>query len=178
MNFISTSHINLLQDQEVAVVPTTTAPWRSYGRDGDWEMTMRGASAVIRASYPDGDLWLSRRLDDVEDGNGHAQIIAGGHQLQGLLIETPKPHGCIKLSTLWISPELRRTGLGTKILEARTASWVASGAPRVWITASAIARTQLEPLLSAHGFTLIACETDRYGRGRDEFVYQWTAPAS
>src|SRR4051812_9995642 len=89
-------------------LPTQSAPLclRTFGRDGDWLLAMRALAPHLANAYPSGDRWLSRRLDDVEEGRAYARVIECAGELGGITIETPKPGQSIKLSTLWLAPPL------------------------------------------------------------------------
>ena len=110
----------------------------------------------------------------VEVGRARAHLGMLGGQLVGVAIETPMPSNRIKLSTLWVAPSLRGRGLGHELLHACTARWKADDVPLAWITANSAAVQAVGALVTRHGFNLAACECDRYGPGRHEWVFQWT----
>lgn len=149
-------------------------PLRAYGREDDWLLVMQHLAPLLARAYPGGAQWLSRRLDDVEEGRARAQLVEIRGHLSGVAIETPKPCNRIKLSTLWLAPALRGRGLGHELLHACTSRWRADGVPLAWITANSTAVQAVGALVTRHGFDLTACERDRYGAGRDEWVFQWT----
>jgi len=159
-------------DQPLSV--ETRLPLRPYGRENDWLLIMQHLAPLLASSYPGGAQWLSRRLDDIGEGRARAQLVEVSGQLRGVAIETPKASNQIKLSTLWLAPSLRGCGFGHELLQACTSRWRADGVPLAWITASSTALKAVGGLVTQHGFDLTACERDRYGIGRDEWVFQWT----
>jgi ribosomal protein S18 acetylase RimI-like enzyme len=139
---------------------------------------MRALAPVLANAYPGGDQWLSQRLDDIEDGRASARLIDAGSVLAAVAIETPKLPGQVKLSTLWVEPDLRGRGLGHELLRHCTARWAAAGICKAWITANPDAVNAVGALVVRHGFALTARERDRYGPGRDEWVFHWTSNRS
>jgi len=158
---------------------------RPYGNPGDWLLIMDRLASMLGVLYPRGDLWLSRRLDDVEDGRAYATLAMAGTELCGIAIESPKPARAVKLSTLWVAPSFRDQGIGSAMLERCTNRWLGERVPRAWITANESATPGIARLTRSRGFRLTACERDRYGIGRHEWIFHWTpeyldtvAPAS
>jgi GNAT superfamily N-acetyltransferase len=145
---------------------------RSYERD--WLLVMSELAPLLATNYPQGDLWLSRRLDDVQDGRAAAHLALAGRQLAGIAIETPKRAGQLKLSTLWVAPGRRGHGLGGQLVDRCVDRWLSGGVPRAWVTVGAGARESVGALLTGHGFRETAMEPDRYGPGRHEWVLHWT----
>jgi GNAT superfamily N-acetyltransferase len=111
-------------------------------------------SPILDCLYPGGAKWLRRRLDDVERGRARATVAACGSRLAGVSIETPKEERRIKLSTLWVRPSWRRTGVGTSLLEDCRLRWLKSDTPRADVTCASSAASDLAPLLHASGFRL------------------------
>jgi hypothetical protein len=148
--------------------------WTIRSYQNDWLTIMRELAPVLRAHYPQGDLWLSRRLDDVQDGRARAQVALLDRQLAGIAIETPKCGGQVKLSTLWVAPQVRQCGLGTALLHCCTHHWLTAGTPCAWITVGAVARRELTALIGTHGFRQTTVERHRYGTGRHEWILHWT----
>lgn len=146
---------------------------RPYG-ERDWVLVMKRLAPLLATSYPGGDQWLSRRLMDVEAGRARAQLVTLRGNLGGIAIETPKAGSCVKLSTLWLAAPLRGRGLGHELLETCTSRWRATGVPSAWITASGAAVEGVGALVTQHGFQLTARERNRYGVGRDEWVFHWS----
>lgn len=128
--------------------------------------------------YPGGAKWLRRRLDDVERGKARARVVSCGDCLAGVSIETPKEERRIKLSTLWVRPELRRSGVGAALLREGRRRWLTGDAPRTDVTCATSAASELAPLLHAAGFSLQHVARDRYGEGRHELVFSWFPDAN
>lgn len=126
--------------------------------------------------YPGGDRWLLGRLRDVEAGHAAATVACDSANPVGIVIETPKGVGKVKLSTLWVDPGHRRHGLATLLLEGRMAAWEATAVAEVYCTvavghgATALAR------LIANGFVVVGIEPKRYGPDRDEMILTWRPP--
>jgi GNAT superfamily N-acetyltransferase len=135
---------------------------------------MRRLAPVLRVNYPGGHQWLAARLDDVQDGRARANLAFTGRSLIGVAIETPKAHGAVKLSTLWVAPAARSHGVGSALIDSCVSYWLTAGTPRSWVTVGAAARMPLTRVLCARGFTQTAVEPHRYGPGRHEWVLHWT----
>jgi GNAT superfamily N-acetyltransferase len=148
--------------------------WMIRSYQADWLMIMRELAPILRAHYPYGDLWLSRRLDDVQDGRARAHLALQGTLLVGIAIETPKLEGQVKLSTLWVAPELRRHGVGKALLDRCTKRWLKHGTHRAWVTVGESANRELTALVSTHGFRQTTVEPHRYGPGHHEWIHHWT----
>jgi ribosomal protein S18 acetylase RimI-like enzyme len=154
--------------------PPVCGDWTIRPYQDDWLEIMRDLAPTLRVHYPHGDLWLSRRLDDVQVGRARAHLALLDDQLLGIAIETPKCEGRVKLSTLWVAPKIRQCGLGTALLDRCTSHWLIRGTPCAWITVGATARRELTALVSTHGFRETSVEPHRYGTGRHEWVLHWT----
>lgn len=128
------------------------------------------APALTR-HYPGGLDWLGRRLGDVRAGAARCAVALAGGMVAGVAIETPKPAGALKLSTLWVHPLLRRSGIASRLLDWRAGQWDLAGVRRTHITLPVTMRADFDALLLAHGFVHVATEAHRYGRDRHEAVY-------
>lgn len=146
---------------------------RAYAGDHDWLVVMRELAPLLGKNYPGGDLWLARRLDDVQAELARAQLAFQDNQLVGIAIESPKPEGQIKLSTLWVHPRARSRCLGELLLAHCVERWLEAGTPCAWITVGAFARVEVSRLVCRFGFRQTSMEPDRYGPGRDEWVLRW-----
>jgi len=127
----------------------------------------------LPALYPGGDAWLKCRLGDALAGAARCTVAASPHGLVGITIETPKGSGRLKLSTLYIHPDFRRSGLGTRMLEACRQTWILAGIQQVHVTVDARRSAALAPLLVHAGFRYTATEKHRYGPGRHETIFHW-----
>lgn len=134
---------------------------------------MARLAPILANAYPGGAAWLENRLLDVGSGDARARVVIADGALGGIAIETPKVDGQMKLSTVWLAPELRNKGMGSELLGACIADWRAEGISRAWITSCATTLPAIEALVAQHGFTFTAREVDRYGAGRDEWVFHW-----
>lgn len=147
---------------------------RTYGEQGDWLRVMRALAPLLAQAYPNGEHWLARRLDDVEDELAFAHVLIAKDHLKGIAIESPKGPGRVKLSTLWVHPEARAQGLGRELLGRCTSRWMSANIQQAWITANMDAVSSIERLIRPSGFRLTCCERDRYGIGRHEWVFHWS----
>lgn len=123
--------------------------------------------------YPGGAAWLKGRLSDALAGTARCTVATSPSGLVGITIETPKGLDRLKLSTLYIHPDVRRSRLGTRMLEACRQSWVRTGVQQVHVTVDARRFAALEPLLTHAGFRYTTTEKHRYGPGRHETVFHW-----
>jgi ribosomal protein S18 acetylase RimI-like enzyme len=130
-------------------------------------------TSTLLRSYPRADRWLSHRLEDVLEGSADAYLARDLRGLQAIAIETPKAHGKLKLSTIWVAERARRKGLGTRLLQECRNRWLERGLDEVWITVSPLAFSAVSPLLFAHDFRLTAVAKERYEKGRPEAIFTW-----
>jgi ribosomal protein S18 acetylase RimI-like enzyme len=159
---------------ESSIQSAETRPFvRSYRRS-DRESLVARLGPVISALYPAGDIWLARRLNDVESGSARCSIVTwSGSELLGAAIETPKEKGRLKLSTLWVDQTWRGCGLGKHLLLAARQRWLSSELELVNLTAEASVAGAMAALLARAGFRLECIDRDRYGEGRHEVVFTW-----
>lgn len=155
--------------------PWEEVPWllRPY-QDGEWLILMRQLAPVLARHYPRGGVWLGSRLDDVHAGRARATIAVAGTSHLGVVIETPKPEGQVKLSTVWVAPHARQQGIGRALLSGCVDRWLEAGIHRAWVTVCATAREPIGRLARPYGFRETTIARDRYGRGRHEWVLCWT----
>ncbi len=154
--------------------PHSLKRWAIRPYEDEWLSVMKALAPILRRNYPSGDQWLSRRLDDVQAGGARAYLAFVETSLRGVAIETPKPKGQVKLSTLWVAPEDRNVGVGGALLDCCVQNWLQAGTPRSWVTVGATARDSLTRLLIPRGFRETAVEFQRYGPDRHEWVLHWT----
>lgn len=127
----------------------------------------------LPAIYPGGDAWLNRRLSDAIAGTARCTVAASPYGLVGITIETPKGYDRLKLSTLYIHPDFRRSGLGKRMLNTCRLAWMLAGIQQVHVTVDARRTSALAPLLVNAGFKYTTTELHRYGAGRHETVFHW-----
>lgn len=131
--------------------------------------------SILPRIYPQGDVWLARKLDDVLKGKARCTLAVTGTGLViGVTIETPKGRRVAKLSTLFVHESFRERGVGGLLLGAARDRWIENGIQRVHGTLDAGASSQVLPNLQKIGFVAESVEKDRYGDGRDEAVVVWT----
>ena len=141
----------------------------------DWGSVVTALAELLRGSYPNGHLWLSRRLTDIEEGRARCHVAtSAGAELVGVAIETPKGAGSVKLSTVWVDVRYRRAGTGAQLLSACQDGWLAGAIGRAWVTANGDAVSAVSALVTPRGFRVAGCARDRYGPGRHEWVLVWT----
>lgn len=150
----------------------------------DTNMLMRSMDALdvpavrslltdLPRDYPNADAWLPRRLQDCLAGRARCTVAAIRDDVVGVTILTPKAIAT-KLSTIYVRPDFRRSGIGSRLLDhvlRDYETWVPGRARGdLYVTVAEHTWSQLEGLLSSRGFTRTAFERDRYGRGRHEIV--------
>lgn len=121
----------------------------------------------LPVDYPGGDQWLARRLIDVLEGAAACTLATVSGRVVGVTIGTPKRRAT-KLSTIFVEPAFRRSGVGSRLLDAFLAE--ASPGAETYVTVADHKWRDLSPLLRSRGFVATALESDRYGPGRDEVV--------
>jgi hypothetical protein len=123
--------------------------------------------------YPNGMLWLQKRLDDVVDGKAQCRLASFLSAPAGIAIKTPQSPGTIKLSTFWVSESFRRQGIARSLLTNSIMRWRSHDVRMVYMTAHLGAASLLSPLFKQFGFCTEPPELNRYGTGRDEVVFRW-----
>lgn len=126
--------------------------------------------------YPGGDRWLQRRLTDVLHGRAQCTVVHAPHssRLYAVAISTPKPSGCVKLSTFFVAEDCRQNGLGTFLLHQLMEVWNQQDLKDVYVTVAHHVEAPLARLIEPAGFLRVAMEKNRYGPGRHEAV--WVRP--
>lgn len=150
----------------------TQAAIRPY-RPADRAAVSEMLSPLLEQLYPSGQVWLERRLGDVERGDALSCVALVGAHLRGVAIESPKSHRRTKLSTLWVDGDARGHGLGSALLDDRRQDWLRRGIREASVTCRAGTTSGLERLLLPRGFELVTLERDRYGEGAHEATYVW-----
>lgn len=126
----------------------------------------------LPALYPHADEWLARRLDDVEQRRARCTLAIVAGQSAAVAIETPKPGNRVKLSTLYVAPQFRRTGIGGMLVRSCWHRWLVRGVDSVHVTVRTGREEALYSVLEPLGFSFLTLLTNRYGRGEHEFVLQ------
>jgi GNAT superfamily N-acetyltransferase len=121
---------------------------------------------VLTASYPQGQAWLVRRLEDVLRGEAYCHVVRDRVGLAGLTIE------------IWVAERRRGHGLGAALIANCQRRWITSGVEEAWVTAASPVQPALERTLVPLGFHFATKEANRYGLGRDELVYRWETEAA
>jgi hypothetical protein len=121
--------------------------------------------------YPRSFDWLERRLADVERKHAHCTIALVNYRIAGILIDTPKGLRTSKISTLFVNEKTSRNGLGSLLFEASARRWYAHGVDGVYVTVAGQKQQRIDAFLRTNGFVESANLPDRYGPGRNEFVY-------
>lgn len=120
--------------------------------------------------YPNAAEWLDRRLDDNLNGQGECWVATYEARVVGVSILTPKISS-LKLSTLYVRSKYRGYGLGKMLMRRAIKSANSSGFDEVYLTVAEHTIPIVLPLLISCGFTNIALERHRYGRGRHEGIF-------
>lgn len=126
--------------------------------------------AVLPDLYPQGRIWLDRRLDDVLGGRARCTLIEVDNVVAGVAIETPKAFDRLKLSTFLIADEYRNAGVGGCLIRFLHGRWVRDSVGQVHVTVAEHRHDQVRRAFAPVGFLTVAHEVDRYGPGRNEYV--------
>ena len=134
---------------------------------------VRSLLVDLPLSYPGAEAWLERRLQDCLAERARCMIARAPDGVVGITILTPKALAT-KLSTIYVRPDFRRSGLGGRLLD-QVLRDARGWAPRdargeTYVTVAHHTWGQLERLLLGRGFTRTAFEPNRYGQGRHEIV--------
>jgi len=130
--------------------------------------------SILPSLYPEGDLWLERRLQDVSRGKARCMIADTRRWgAVGLTIETPKGPHKVKLSTIFVDPCFRGYGIGSALLRYCRENWTREKLRNVYMTADLRSAGVMLPLVTRFGFELVTTEFNRYGRDRHEMVLSW-----
>lgn len=121
--------------------------------------------------YPRSFDWLERRLTDVERKRAHCTIALANYRIAGILIDTPKGIRTSKISTLFVSEQASRNGLGSLLFEASARRWYTQGVDGVYVTVASQKQQCIDAFLRTNGFVESAKLPDRYGPGRNEIIY-------
>lgn len=130
--------------------------------------------SILPSLYPEGDLWLDRRLQDVSRGRARCMIADTSRWgPAGLTIETPKGPRKVKLSTIFVDPCFRGYGIGSALLRCCRENWTREKLRNVYMTADLRSAGVMLPLVARFGFKLMTTGFNRYGRDRHEMVLSW-----
>ena len=123
--------------------------------------------------YPGGAEWLQRRLTDVEHGYAYCRLVWRDEELVGVAIETPKPVHRLKLSTLFVRPDVRRRGVGRFLTTMLVTEWLSTYRTNCYVTVAQTRCGALNRLLQPLGFSHTITVEARYGADRNECVLSW-----
>jgi len=142
---------------------------RSYTRrDRD---QVFGLLSFLPRLYPRSFDWLERKLIDVDNQRAFCNLALVRSSIAGILLETPKGVRSSKISTFFVSHHACGRGLGSLLFQNSCARWQANGIDNVYVTVAASRRQHLLPFLHIKNFVETQNLPDRYGPGRDEYVY-------
>jgi predicted GNAT family acetyltransferase len=150
---------------------TVTVGLRAF-RPGD-EGRVHRLLRELPATYPNGGLWLDRKVQDAKERKALITLAYLGNYLAGMAIETPKSRNARKLSTLFVPYWARRKGVGSTILKHCIDDWRRSRLRSVHLTMPLGRKDELAPMFALNGFRPAACAKDRYWQGHDELVMSW-----
>ena len=128
--------------------------------------------AGLNTMYPDADVWLPKRLNDVKNQEAWCWGVHKNTTLIGVIIVKPKSRGT-KISPIFVDPAHRHQGAGTLLMETVTSKNNPSR-NNLYVTVPETVYPQLEPLLTRYGFAGTHLVLDRYGAGRNEWVFMRT----
>lgn len=129
--------------------------------------------AFLPNLYPRGGHWLDKRLDEVLASKADCSLVLLNRVRVGLMIETPKGKGTLKLSTLWVDPRFRGIGAGRYLLTQAMARWLRNDLEYVYVTTDVRRAPLVQPFLEQLGFVAGPISFARYGELRDELVLWW-----
>lgn len=124
--------------------------------------------------YPGGGAWLERRLEDVLQRRARCTLAVTANGPIGIVIETPKERGRLKLSTIFVDFSFRGIGVASSLMTECRRIWMQKGVERVHVTADLKRVPTLLPLLRKNGFRLASVVYERYGPSRHEAVFNWS----
>lgn len=124
--------------------------------------------------YVGGQRWLDGKLAELHDGRASGLVVEdGAGRVVGSAIETPKGSRRTKLSTIYVKPVYRHNRIGTSMMRSLISSWSTRDVEYASVTVASSRVRTIQPLLTTWGFSLVALIPERYGDGRDEFVFTW-----
>jgi hypothetical protein len=142
---------------------------RSYG-GGDRGAVFRLLS-FLPELYPRSFDWLEQRLDEVERKRAYCELAIYHADIVGILIETPKGVRRSKISTFFVRSHACKRGAGSLLFQSSLMRWQADGVDNVYVTVAACRQKVISPFLRSKGFLETDGLINRYGPGRDEFIY-------
>lgn len=144
----------------------------NHTNDNSWHSDVRNLLDFLPVLYPGGEQWLDARLRLIDEGGAVAHLVRdSAGALIGVLLGIAKESRRFKVSTLYVAPGHRGTGIGRTLIDSALLHARQAECEEIYITGATTVRDELSPLLSSRGFVRVATEKDRYGVGRDEDVY-------
>lgn len=128
---------------------------------------------LVDSLYPAGLAKLRDRCFEAVAGEARGHLLVTGSTVAGFAMESPKAAGVVKLSTIWLAPEIRGLGYGRAFLSHLIDQWTSSNIQSVHLTARVGLHQGILQSFSPLGFDHIATLPHRYGRDRHEAVLQW-----
>lgn len=147
-------------------------PYRSADRHAVSELL-----AGLPSLYPDATSWLPNRLDDCAAGRAQCFVAQEGADLVGVVILSPKSRSRLKISTIFVSPQARRHGVGEALCDTAASFWTQGGYEDVYVTVAPVNLEGVQALFEPYGFRQDAVLEGRY-EGRDEIVLKWQQPVA
>jgi ribosomal protein S18 acetylase RimI-like enzyme len=141
------------------------------------EPSLLAVGPVVDDLYPHGEAKLRRRCEDALGGRARGHVVTSGSAVIAFAMESPKGPGLIKLSTIWVHPQFRGSGVGRSVAASLVQQWRDTRIERVHVTARLGVHSSVAGALAPFGFTMVACEENRYGVGEHEAVLAWTPGA-
>jgi len=143
-------------------------------KDATW--LMRRAGPTVAGLYPRGAELLESTLLDALNRYASAHVVVGNSQWPAALIcEKPKGDKRVKVSTFWVDPAARGSGVGRLLAHSRFAEWRRLELEEVYGTSRQYRTPAVSRVFRPLGFSTVHTAEDRYGEGRHEDVLQWRA---
>jgi GNAT superfamily N-acetyltransferase len=127
--------------------------------------------------YPAADRWLTRTLSEWHHGTVRINVAEAADRVVGITIAKPKTGDSDKLCTLYVDASWRRLGVGHALLAEAALDWASRDLASVVLTCRLELSGQFTLLLSQFGFRTMGVQTDRYGVGKHEVIYEWRGAA-
>jgi len=119
--------------------------------------------------YPGAEVWLEGKLAACGMGVARAWVAEHGDKLVGVIIISPKGER-LKISNVYVAPEWRRRGIGSRLVGKVSPLWAGGAYNMVFITVATPSLESVSALLESQGFSELTTVPDRYSPGQVETV--------
>ena len=140
----------------------------------DEAQLFQSVGSVVDDLYPNGREKLMAKLLLNTALRDNSFVVALDGEIVAYAAETPKANQRLKLSTFWVREDMRRRGIGRRLIELMVPRWREAGLAECYVTVRLGREQELLALLSKYGFSFGEVVPNLYGPGRDEVVLKWT----